>query len=150
MIIVVCTDDPQLIKTAEATAKSAPNVFGKVYQVFGTTIPKLGADENLFLLAHGAKKGDDNNPVIGSEKNVFYVNAVDLYRNISGLFPQLYKANIYVDACESADNNAFTFSFAEALKTQVQAHHKKTRVFGRNGSVNGLVPQPGARAWREA
>jgi len=150
MIIVVCTDDPKLTKIAEASARSAPNVFGNVYRVFGKSIPRLGADEHLFLVAHGAKKGDDNNPVIGSKTNAFYVNAVDLYKNISGLFPAGYQANIYVDACESADNDDSTFSFTEALKTQVRVNHGKTRLFGRNGAVSGLVPQPAAKGWQEA
>ncbi|HYE75899.1 MAG TPA: hypothetical protein VEF04_21320 [Blastocatellia bacterium] len=149
MIIIVCTDDPKLEVIAKGSSESNPEVYGKYYKVFGT-IPKLGKHENLFIIAHGAYKGDDRNPVIGDKRQAFYVNAVELYLNIKRIFPVEYDGNVYVDACESADHDEETFSFIEALLTQIQVDHSDTDVYGRNGTASGLIPLPNARGWVKA
>lgn len=149
MIIVVCTDDRHLVNVAERSRASSPDIFGKVYQVFHDTVPQLGDDEPLFIIAHGAMEGDDGNPVIGDRAHAFYVNAVELHLNIANAFPARYRGGIYIDACESADHTEETFSFAEAFKTQVQRRHGGVRVFGRNGTAGGLIPRPG-NGWTEA
>lgn len=106
--------------------------------------------EDLFIIAHGAYAGDDNNPVIGDEKNAFYVNAVELYENLGRIFPQGYSGSVYIDACESADNSPETFSFSEVFASQIQKDHGVVRVYGRNGDADGQIPLPGAPGWREA
>jgi hypothetical protein len=150
MIIVVCTDDAALVAIARASSQSHPAVFGNYYQIYTQQIPQLAAAENLFLIAHGAYAGDDNNPVIGDARNAFYVNAVELFENIRGLFPVGYSGNVYIDACESADHDEETFSFCEVFLTQIQAVHGGNRVFGRNGAVRGMIAQPGDAGWVEA
>lgn len=149
MILVVCTDDPDLEAIAHASAKAHPNVFGKVHRVF-TEVPQLARDEALFIIAHGAKDGDDGNPVIGDERQDFFVNAVELYENLKSIFPKGYRGSVYIDACESADHKRGAFSFAEVFKAQIQEDHGGVRVFARHGTVDGLIPLPGSPGWEEA
>jgi len=150
MIIVVCTDDASLIDVARDSSAAAPAIFGNYYQIYAQQIPNLAAAEDLFLIAHGAYAGDDNNPVIGDERNAFYVNAVELFQNIQSLFPAGYSGIVYIDACESADHDEETFSFSEVFLTQIHAVHGSTHVFGRNGTVGGTIPLPGSAGWVEA
>src|SRR3569832_1774600 len=150
MIIVVCTDDPSLIQIAQESIIANPGIFGNLYQIYQGLIPQLGVNENLFVIAHGAYQGDDGNPVIGSEANAFYVNAVDFYTNISNLIPAGYNGNVYIDACEAANHNASTFSFIEVFQTQIQVDHGNVRVFGRNGKVGGMIPLPNSSGWTQA
>lgn len=151
MIIVVCTDDPGLVAIArECTRINAP-VYGNNYKIFHNVIPPLTQYENLFVIAHGAFRGDDGNPVIGDQEAAFYVNGVALYENLAPIIPANYRGNVYVDACESANNNAYTISFCEAFKSQIQpSRNPAPRVYGRNGTVGGLIPLPDAPGWREA
>jgi hypothetical protein len=150
MIIIVCTDDPGLTNIAQQSIVAHPGVFGNFYQIYTNPIPQIGAAENLFIIAHGAYNGDDNNPVIGDQANAFYVNAVELWENIQNIFPHGYQGNVYIDACESADNDAQTFSFAEVFLTQIQAMFGTTQVYGRNGTVGGQIPVPGDPTWVQA
>ena len=152
MILVVCTDDPNLLHIAVQSSNAHPQVFGHPYQVFVNPMPVLGQNEALFVIAHGAMRGDDGNPVIGDEdmRRAFYLNAVQLYQGLQDRFPAGYAANVYIDACESSDHDEDTFSFAEAFKSQVQPGRPLVRVFGRNGVAAGLIPLPGSAGWREA
>ena len=150
MIIIVCTDDESLVRIAQKTSQSNPSVYGKYYKAFKDKIPVIGSQENLFIIAHGAYHGDDGNPVIGDETNAFYVNAVDFYKNIKGIFPDGYSGNVYIDACESADHEEETFSFTEVFKAQIQRDHGNTEIFGRNGCISGMIPLPGDSRWKRA
>ncbi len=150
MIIIVCTDDPQLEKIAQKSIKKYPGVFGDYYKVFDEDIPVLDANEDLFIIAHGAFEGDDGNPVIGdkSVERAFYLNALGLLQNIGNIFPAFYSGDIYVDACESADHNDYTFSFIEVLQAQIQTRYD-SNVYGKNGSPSGLIDPPGG-TWTRA
>lgn len=151
MILVVCTDDPGLIAIARECTRLNQPVYGQTHQIFRGQLPALGQNENLFIIAHGAFRGDGNNPVIGDEQEAFYVNGVELYVNLSPIIPPNYRGRVYIDACESATNNAYTFSFSEVFKSQIQPNRNPApRVFGRNGTVGGLIPLPDANGWREA
>lgn len=150
MILIVCTDDANLTAIAQHSANGNPAVFGHYYQAFGHQVPLLGVHEDLFIIAHGAYHGDDGNPVIGDQAAAFYVNAVELYQNIAHIFPQGYTGNVYIDACESADGTAYTFSFTEVFLTQIHVHFGQTAVYGRNGAAGGLIPLPGSAGWVRA
>jgi len=150
MILVVCTDDPKLLKIAQDSRGSNLAVFGEVKKIFADPLPQLKAGENLFIIAHGAYKGDDNNPVIGDKSKDFYINAVDLFENIKSIFPKNYSGSVYVDACEAADHDEETFSFIEVFLTQIQAVHGNTQVYGRNGAASGRIPLPSDPKWRRA
>ncbi|QSO52091.1 hypothetical protein JZ785_25645 [Alicyclobacillus curvatus] len=150
MIIVVSTDDKKLKTVAENLSKTQSAVYGSCYQAWGgTAIPQLGVNENLFVTAHGAYEGDDNNPVIGDGKKAHYVNAVDFYNNIKSIFPQNYAGAVYISACEAADHSDEDFSFAEAFRNQIDVHHN-VRVFGQKGSVGYTIPLPSSSQWVEA
>lgn len=152
MIIVVCRDDPGLVAIANLSRQGNPGVFGAVHQVFGNQIPQLGVNENLFLISHGVKDGDDGNPTIGGAADDFWVNAVQLFDALvaGNLFPPGYAGSVFIDACEASDHDDDTFSFAEVFKAQIQGWFGTVRVFGRSGAVGGLIPLPNANGWREA
>lgn len=149
MIIVACTDDPNLVEIAQKSSQKYPAVFGKYYKVFDTVIPQIDRGEDLFVIAHGVYNGDEGRPVIGDRQRDFYLNAEDLYLNLKTHFPQGYKGNIFIDACESADYNN-TVSFIEILKTFINDGGLKSRVFGREGCSSGLISLPTDRGWIEA
>lgn len=142
MIIVVCTDDNQLLNVARQQAQNNRNIFGQCYWAFNDQIPQIIPNENLFISAHGAYRGDDGNPVIGDRQSAFYVNAVDFYENIQVIFPNNYQANVYISACESSDIARGSFSFAEVFKAQIQVAHGNTRVYGQRGAVGLQIPLP--------
>ncbi len=93
MILVVCTDDDDLLNVARNQSENDPAEFGAFYQVFNDRIDPLGQEENLFVSAHGAFEGDDGNPVIGDKNKALFVNAVDFYHNLKegSVFPDGYK-----------------------------------------------------------
>jgi len=150
MILIVCTDDPSLVNVARHSSNGHLPIFGDYFQIYSQQIPRLHADENLFIIAHGAYQGDDGNPVIGDQRNAFYVNAADLKLNLDSLFPEKYRANVFVDACESADNNGDTVSFIEMLSAVLHDSYPGVEVYGRNGIANGLIPLPGNPSWIRA
>ncbi len=151
MVIVVCTDDKDLLKLAHQQANSNAPVFGKCYLAFKDQIPQLGQNENLFIGAHGAFKGDDGKPVIGDKEKAFYVNAADFLENVKGIFPDNYQGSIYIYACESADYDTGTDSFSEVFKSVLQVSRQNVRVYGQKGAV-GLkgVVGPDDKGWLEA
>lgn len=148
MILIVCTDDDDLIQMAQQQAQNNPGVFGNAYRAFADVVPALGAAENLFVVAHGVQEGDDNNPVIGDGDEAHYWNAVEFFEAIQGLFPGNYSGSVYISACESADHNADTFSFAEVFKAQLQgARAQAGEVYGHHGEIAGNIPVPGDASW---
>lgn len=149
-MIVVCTDDLSLMAVAQETSALSSDVYGSYYQAYSVRIPPVGDNENLFIIAHGAFEGDEDKPVIGDERNAFYVNGEELYVNIKDTFPDNYSGNVYIDACESADSDMYTYSFAESFKRQIQHDHPNADVFGRNGKVSGLIPPPDDPKWTKA
>ncbi len=151
MILVVCTDDDDIEVVAERLAHTQPAIYGACYKVFRSTVPVLGRAENLFLTAHGAYVGDDGNSVIGDSHEAFYLNAVDGFENLAGIFPRGYSGNVYISACESSDRARGGFSFAEVFKARLAAAHASAgKVYGQHGGVGLTIPAPGDRGWIEA
>lgn len=150
MIIIVCTDDDSLVRIARNASRSNYRIFGAHYQVFEAPIPQLLPNEDLFIIAHGAYQGDDGNPVIGDKQNALYLNARVLYHNIVPILPADYSADIYIDACESADRDPETLSFCEGFKDRLAAAGIDVRVFGKNGASSGELATPDAPGWVEA
>ncbi|WP_431224955.1 hypothetical protein ACQ86O_09060 [Serratia sp. L9] len=147
MILIVCTDDENLIAVANRSIIKSPLVFGSRYQVFHDVLPALSVDENLFIIAHGAFLGDNGLPVIGDKAAAFYLNGNTLYQSITAIIPDHYQGDIYIDACESADNTEEMLSFAETFYVYFHDEHKDSHVFGVNGSSSGLIPIPGDPKW---
>jgi len=146
MIITVCTDDPEVENIAEASHQANPAIYGACYKVFERPIPDLAQDEDLFITAHGAAMGDENQPVIGSQSNDFYLTARDLNSNLH-VFPSGYKGCIYISTCESADPGGEGFSFAEKYKEILQPSFPQISVFGHRGEVDKRIPLPGDPSW---
>jgi hypothetical protein len=152
MILCVCNDDDEgTYRIAQRSSSEHHETFGRVHRIGARRIPALRENEDLFVIAHGAKRGDDRNPVIGDKSGPLYFNAVDFYAKIESLFPEGYSGNIYFSACESADQGV-DFSFAQAFKTQNQPGRPGVKhVFGQKGDVEGEIPLPGDKtAWHEA
>lgn len=148
MILVVCTDDDKLLGVARQQSLSHPATFGKCYQVFHDKVPSLASDEDLFVSAHGAYKGDDGNPVIGDAKAALFVNAVQFWQQIEECVPKDFRARVFISACESADHGGADFSFAEVFETQIHAARKYAgHVYGQKGSVGLKVPAPNDSGW---
>lgn len=149
MIIVVCRDDPGLLDLAKRQSKEQLAVFGRTYQVF-SMVPAVGVDQDIFLLAHGTKSdGEDRNPVIGGEQDDFYLNAVQLWEDFASAIPTGYRGNVYVSACQSANQPRGGHSFIEVLAAQIRGKLTSWpgRVYGQRGDVAGPIPQPGDRSW---
>ena len=148
MIIVVCTDDKNLMGLAREATDRNKAVFGGSYQIFAEPLPDLGTRENLFIIAHGSFQGAGGVPAIGDHdiERAFELNGVELYQNISTIFPDNYIGNIYIDACKSADHDNYTFSFCEVFHSQINPFYDSD-VFGRNGTVRGRIPTPRSRGW---
>lgn len=149
MIIVVCTDDPNLVAIAQQATVANPQVFGRNYLVFAQQIPHLGANEDLFILAHGVARGDDRNPVIGDEQDALFLNAVQLFQNIEAILPDDYGGRIYISACEVLNPGVNSLSFAEMFVAVVQDRYPQVRVFGHR-DAQGALPPPGDGAWVQA
>jgi hypothetical protein len=151
MILVVCTDDPKLMTVAQKSAQKNPKIFGNVYQAFKDKVPAIGANENLFVIAHGAfKDAKTGGPVIGDKEQDFIVDGAELWENIKGIFPENYKANIYIDACESADKDEYVISFIELFFTRINIQLNTSMVYGRNGTSSGLIAVPTDKGWVSA
>jgi hypothetical protein len=149
MILIACTDDPHLVSIATKSAEKHPNVFGDVYQVFVDVVPMLGLNENLFVIAHGAYDGDEGRPVIGDKQEGFYLEALDLFKNLGQIIPNHYQGNVFVDACEAADFKA-TVSFIELLQSVFNSHNYAIRIFGTIGKSKGLIVSPDNPKWKSA
>ena len=148
MIIVVCTDDPTLIGIANVSSNQNPNVFRAVYQVFANQIPQLAADEDLFILAHGALYGDEGGPVIGSQRDDFYVTPSVLAASTRGLFPGEWAANVYIDACDSATDDDKLLSFAQLFLYPMADIYAGVTVSGIVGLSSGQIPLPNDPKWK--
>lgn len=152
MIIIACTDDPELVDIAKKSILNEPEVFLSYYKVFHGAIPLLGQDEDLFIIAHGAFQGDEGRPVIGDQDagRAFYLNGEQCYLNLSSIFPQGYSGRVFVDACESADSSRAVDSFITTLQVQFLVNSFNTQVYGINGESAGLIPLPDNPKWRAA
>ncbi|WP_282062878.1 hypothetical protein [Bacillus pumilus] len=141
MILVVCNDDPILLKKAQKQSNQDHEIFGDSFQI-NHYIPKLSIEENLFVTAHGAEKWESNNSVIGDKDGPLYYNGVDFYEGIKKIFPQNYKGNVYVSTCESADHHLENFSFTETFRNVMAVDYPQVEVFGHLGDVNIDIPYP--------
>ncbi|GAB2950979.1 hypothetical protein [Hafnia psychrotolerans] len=149
MILIVCTDDPSLEQIARDTLDSNPIIYKSSYKIFQSQLRQLGQGEDLFVIAHGAFHGDNDLPVIGDEAKAFYVNGDTLYLNIKGIFPEGYKANVYIDACESANTSATLLSFTTMFYLDFHPDFSASKVYGITGVSDGLIPPPGDSTWVE-
>ncbi|EPF6108654.1 hypothetical protein R2970_001108 [Enterobacter cloacae] len=152
MIIVVCTDDPELVEIAAESVLNEPEVFLSYYKIFHSAIPPLGFEEDLFIIAHGAFQGDEGRPVIGDRDGDrdFYLNGEQCFINIRSLIPPGYKGKVYVDACQSATDSQKIDSFITTLQVQFLLNSLNTHVYGINGDSSGLIPLPDDPKWRPA
>ncbi|MEZ5088313.1 MAG: hypothetical protein R2719_00565 [Micropruina sp.] len=139
MIIVVCRDDPGLVAIANLSRQGNPGVFGAVHQVFGNQIPQLGVNENLFLISHGVKDGDDGNPTIGGAADDFWVNAVQL-------FDALVAGNLFPPATRgrSSSTPARRPTMTTTPSVSPRSSAPRSRVgTARFGSTAAAAPPPG-------
>lgn len=147
MIIIVCTDDPRLVRIADASIRKAPKIYGLRHQIFRNELPKLSRDEDLFIIAHGAFQGDEGQPVIGDHTAAFYLSGDQCYLNMATVFPEGYKGRVFVDACQSADDSPDIDSFITTLQTQFLVNEQNVQVYGINGASSGLIPLPEDPKW---
>lgn len=150
MIIIICTDDEYLVKIARNSTGRNPGIFGPYYEIFKRRLPDLREDENLFIIAHGAFKGDENLPVIGDKKKAFYLHGRDLLTNLAPIFPDKYKGDIYIDACESAISTKDVLSFISSFYYTLYETLPNSKVFGIKGTSEGLIPLPTNDKWESA
>ncbi|AYA05597.1 MULTISPECIES: hypothetical protein [Rahnella] len=147
MILIVCTDDPELEHVASASMAQYQSVFKSSYKIFHSELRLLGKSENLFIISHGAFQGDNDRPVIGDKAKAFYVNGDTLYLNVKSIFPPDYTGNVYIDACESADSTDVLLSFAQTFYLDFHPDSPTSKVFGLTGVSSGLIPLPDNTAW---
>ncbi|MEH6517815.1 MAG: hypothetical protein V7742_14110 [Halioglobus sp.] len=150
MLIAVCTDDPMVEDICKAAAMSDPDVFGdRWFRVYADVIPDLGAQEDLFIVAHGAAIGDEDLPIIGSKHNAFYLSARDLRANLQG-FPSGYAGNVYIYACQSALAGQAERSFVQNYLADMTPSYPGISVYGQTGSPGGPLPLPTDDSWVRA
>jgi hypothetical protein len=143
MIIVACLDDTKLLRVAKKQSSKKPQTFGECYQAFSKIpIPPLKKDDNLFITAHGAYKGDEGKPVIGDSVEAHYWQAEDLYAELNNLFPANYNGKVFISACESADQKDNEISFAKRFKYELLKRQHDVPVFGQHGAVGLEIPSP--------
>lgn len=153
MILIACTDDGSLNHIASDSILANPLVFNRRYRAFRDVVPMLGAQENLFILAHGAfQSPDDGRPVIGDqdEQRAFCMDGRTCYYNILSIIPANYAGGIYVDACFSANNSPDIDSFITTLQQQFLNNGLNIAVYGVNGESSGLIVPPGDPKWIRA
>ncbi|ROP58194.1 hypothetical protein EDF81_3358 [Enterobacter sp. BIGb0383] len=153
MILIFCTDDDYLNRIAADSVLRCPQVFNRRYQVFRHSLPMLGAQEDLFILAHRAFQApEDGRPVIGdlAERRYFFIDGIMCYRNISPIIPAGYTGGIYIDACSSSDRSPDIESFIATLQYQFTSNGQDIAVYGLNGADAGLIELPGSAKWRRA
>ncbi|TCL76090.1 hypothetical protein [Rhizobium sp. BK251] len=149
MIIAACTDDPMVEDIARTASEGNHATFGDWYKVFDKHIPDLGVRENLFIVAHGAAFGDENQPVIGSKSNDFYLTARDLNANLK-IFPKDYSGGVFVYACLSAVPGAGGLSFVQAYKKIIGPSFPHLTAWGQTGKPKGPLPGPSDKSWTRA
>lgn len=149
MIIVICRDDPKIIAAANSASQRNSAVFGGVYIIFEDQIPTLGINEDLFIIAHGAK--DDSaakEPVIGDENgnSPIWVSANDLVANLKTVIPKNYTGNVYLSACEVIVDGTAEVSFAQLLLRPLRnLAGRDVTVYGDNDPAGALPPPADAR-----
>lgn len=150
MIIVASPNDQTIINIAQNQSANNVNTYGNTY-VMGNSIPQLGPNENLFIIGHATPRGDSNLPELGDANGAFAVDGQELYGNLEPIFPAGYAADVYIDACSSANWGRGGFSFIELFKSQIAPVFNGVRVFGRLGEVSGNIPDPNDNSvWRQA
>lgn len=151
MLLILALDDPNLRAVALASRNANPVAFGAVVVAWEQPVPMLGANENLFIIAHGAKVGDDGGPVIGDATQAHWVDPRSFAAMLLPSIPANYTGSVFVSACESADPARGAFSFTEVFKAFLLGDRPRLGgVYGQRGNVGGLVPPPGSPAWVRA
>jgi hypothetical protein len=144
MIIVASPSDAGIIATARAQSNNWPDIYGDTYILGQDQLPPLEAGENLFVIAHGIAKGASGVAEIGEQSGAFYVNGLEFWDNLKGIFHSLYSGDIYIDACFSANVAYDNFSFIEVLKAKTDGALTDVDIFGRFGRIGGDIPDPDA------
>jgi hypothetical protein len=151
MILAVCRDDTNgTLRIGQQQSSDSHQVFGNCYGIFGGTLPRLGAHENLFIIAHGAVTSDNGGPVIGDRdgNSPFYWSPAELWVGIQSIFPPDYRGNVYVSACNTADSTNGTCSFTELFESAMKhARPAAGRVYGHRGPIRGKIPLPNSSSW---
>lgn len=145
MIIAACNDDQMVLDIASAASAAT---FGKWYKIFASSIPDLGIDENLYIIAHGAAVGDEGQPVIGDKADAFYLTGRDLNSNLH-IFPSGYRGGVFIYACESAKSGT-TASFVGDFLGVIHPSYPAITVFGQTGKPSGPLPGPSDSSWTKA
>jgi hypothetical protein len=147
MIIVLAPDDTDIINVAKNQSAANAAIYGICYVWGNGEIPQLRTNEDLFLIGHGNTADE-----IGNRDGDMFFNGIDLVRNIKPIFPTRYNANIYIDACYTANIPRGGFSLIENVKNQINVLPGigSVYIFGRRGSVTGAIPAPRNNAWIRA
>ncbi len=147
MILIICTDDPNLELVARNTVMRYPDIYEASYKIFHSQLRSLKKSENLFIISHGAFQGDNDRPVIGDKAKAFYLNGDALYKSIKDIIPEDYRGDIYIDACESADSTEDLISFADTFYLEFHQDYPTSGVYGITGVSHGLIPLPSDSKW---
>lgn len=150
VIIVLSPNDAGIINLARGQSHAQPGTFGQTFVTNGGQIPQLQPNESLVFIGHGTTRGTENSPQIGDANGDFGLDGVELWDNFRSRFPAGYTANVYIDACQSANFPRNMFSLIEVFKSQADPHLPRTRIFGRAGAAAGAIPAPGDRGWVQA
>lgn len=150
MIIVLAPNDDRVVRAARAQSYNFPGIFGETYIAGRDAVPEAGPTEAVFFFGHGTSLGDSGNAEIGEKSGDFALDGLELWDNYKDVFPDLYTGDVYVNACESADYPEDMFSLIETFRSQSAIALNDSSVFGRTGSPDISLPQPGTDAWTEA
>ena len=150
MIVVASPKDHTIIQRSQRQSQLSHDIFGDTYVMGTDQIPQLGLNENLFIIGHGIKKGDSGLAEIGDEEGGLSMSGDELFDNLYPVFPAGYAADVYIDACESANVSRGEFSLIELFHTKIANIFKDVRVFGHTGEICGDILPPGDPRWRES
>lgn len=151
MIIAVCTDDAEILQVAQRASAQNPGAFGNAYRVFGQNIPNVGLNEDLFIVAHGARNDPAaHEPVIGNADagDATWLSAQNLVDNLRDIIPRGYDGSVYISACEVTQGGIAEFSFVELLPRPLRnLAGNEVVVFG-DSNAAGDLPLPGDARWQ--
>jgi hypothetical protein len=151
MIIILAPSDATIIATARLQSFNFPETYGAVYIMGRDQVPLAGETENVFFSGHALVNGSTGGPEIGEENGDLAMSGLELWENFKRVFPDQYQGDVFVDACESADNDTDMFSLIEQFRSQSDLNLDSTAVYGRTGSpaAGDPIPPPGDEAWVE-
>ena len=144
MILVLCNDDPAIQANAILDAAGDPAAFGQVFQPITAVTPQLGANEDLFITAHGIQ-GE-----IGNEDGALGYNAQELLKYLTNttpndrggsVFPAGYTGNVYISACYSGNvQGVINLTFSEQFYNLSRDNIGNSSVYGQRGAAPMRMP----------